>query len=95
MDDDALRRGKPTCHVVFGEATALLAGDALQTLGFELLATRPARRCVGGAARRGGRDGGGAIGVVGMAGGQALDLAAPDARPRSPTRRSPPANPRA
>ena len=34
--------GRPTCHVVFGEATALLAGDALQTLGFELLATRPA-----------------------------------------------------
>src|SRR5450830_145996 len=42
MDDDGLRRGRPTCHIVFGEATALLAGDALQTLGFELLATRPA-----------------------------------------------------
>ena len=40
MDDDALRRGKPTCHVAFGEATALLAGDALQSLAFE-------RACVG------------------------------------------------
>ncbi len=76
MDDDALRRGRPTCHVVFGEATALLAGDALQTLGFELLATRPAgearaarrARAVAMTAR--------AIGVAGMAGGQALDLAA-------------------
>lgn len=39
MDDDSLRRGKPTCHIAFGEATAILAGDALQTLAFELLAT--------------------------------------------------------
>lgn len=38
MDDDALRRGKPTCHVKFGEATAVLAGDALQTLAFEIIA---------------------------------------------------------
>ena len=38
MDDDQLRRGKPTCHVEFDEATALLAGDALQTLAFQLLA---------------------------------------------------------
>lgn len=37
MDDDALRRGQPTCHIVFGEATALLAGDVLQTLAFEVL----------------------------------------------------------
>jgi farnesyl diphosphate synthase/geranylgeranyl diphosphate synthase type II len=37
MDDDDLRRGKPTCHIVFGEATAILAGDALQTLAFEWL----------------------------------------------------------
>jgi farnesyl diphosphate synthase len=76
MDDDDLRRGQPTCHVKFGEATALLAGDALQTLGFELLATRPAGDAF--AARRAlavamtAR----AIGVEGMAGGQALDLAA-------------------
>ncbi len=39
MDDDDLRRGRPTCHVVFGEAMAILAGDALQALAFELLAT--------------------------------------------------------
>lgn len=80
MDDDDLRRGKPTCHVVFGEATALLAGDALQTLGFEVLATRPrgdewaARRAEAVAMVSG------AIGLEGMAGGQALDLAATDAR---------------
>ncbi len=42
MDDDDLRRGKPTCHVAFGEANALLAGDALQALAFEWLATLPA-----------------------------------------------------
>jgi len=39
MDDDTLRRGKPTCHVVFGEATAILAGDALLTLAFEILSS--------------------------------------------------------
>lgn len=38
MDDDELRRGKPTCHVRFGEATAILAGDALQTLAFQTIA---------------------------------------------------------
>ncbi len=76
MDDDALRRGKPTCHVVHGEAMALLAGDALQSLGFEVLASRPAGE--GSAASRAeavlllAR----AIGAGGMAGGQALDLAA-------------------
>jgi len=80
MDDDDLRRGKPTCHVVFGEATALLAGDTLQTLGFEVLATYP--RGTAYAERRAeatlflAR----AIGLDGMAGGQALDLAATDAR---------------
>ena len=37
MDDDNLRRGKPTCHIAFGEATAILAGDAFQTLAFDLL----------------------------------------------------------
>ena len=42
MDDDDLRRGVPTCHKVFGEATALLAGDALQALAFELAAQTPA-----------------------------------------------------
>src|SRR4029453_16094101 len=39
MDNDVLRRGKPTVHVAFGEATALLAGDALQSLAFEILGT--------------------------------------------------------
>ena len=38
MDDDDLRRGKPTCHIAFNEATAILAGDALQALAFEVLA---------------------------------------------------------
>ncbi|MFZ1723594.1 MAG: polyprenyl synthetase family protein, partial [Dokdonella sp.] len=37
MDDDALRRGRPTCHIEFGEAMAILAGDALQALAFEVL----------------------------------------------------------
>src|ERR1051325_6955368 len=38
MDDDDLRRGRPTCHVKFGEATAILAGDALQALAFQTIA---------------------------------------------------------
>jgi farnesyl diphosphate synthase len=73
MDDDVLRRGQPTCHVKFGEATAMLAGDALQPLAFEVLANTPitdAQRvqiisllAV-------------ASGAPGMAGGQAIDLAA-------------------
>jgi geranylgeranyl diphosphate synthase type II len=44
MDDDQLRRGKPTCHVAFDEATAILAGDALLTLAFQVLASMPAER---------------------------------------------------
>ncbi len=76
MDDDDLRRGRPTCHIVFGEAMAILAGDALQALAFELLAhdvdvgVSPTR-CVE-MLRVLGR----ACGAEGMAGGQALDLAA-------------------
>ena len=76
MDDDSLRRGRPTCHIVFGEAMAILAGDALQALAFELLAhdvelgVAPTR-CVE-MLRVLGR----ACGAEGMAGGQALDLAA-------------------
>ena len=74
MDNDVLRRGKPTVHVKFGEASALLAGDALQALAFELLtpelegmpAERQARLC-----RLLAR----AAGSAGMAGGQAIDLA--------------------
>jgi farnesyl diphosphate synthase len=42
MDDDVLRRGKPTCHVEFDEATALLVGDALQTLAFQRADEAPA-----------------------------------------------------
>jgi len=74
MDNDVLRRGKPTVHVKFGEAGALLAGDALQALAFELLtpgdpSVAPAvqaRLC---------RLLAGAAGSQGMAGGQAIDLA--------------------
>lgn len=71
MDDDDLRRGKPSCHKAYDEATAMLAGDALQSLAFELLGslehgkstvlTRTLAR---------------ASGSLGMAGGQALDLQA-------------------
>jgi len=75
MDDDVLRRGKPTCHVEFDEATALLVGDALQSLAFQLLADfrladDPSAqlemvKLLAAAA-----------GSRGMAGGQAIDLAA-------------------
>ena len=47
LDNDDLRRGKPTCHVVFGEATAILAGDALQTQAYEVLAEPPHSRRIG------------------------------------------------
>ncbi len=75
MDDDDLRRGKPSCHRAFDEATALLVGDALQGLAFEILANdtgaaiAPARRLqmIAQLAH--------AAGSVGMAGGQAIDLA--------------------
>jgi len=71
MDDDDLRRGKPSCHKAYGEATALLTGDALQSLAFETLCNSPLNtkqqitmvktlaQCSG---------------LVGMAGGQAIDL---------------------
>lgn len=74
MDNDVLRRGKPTVHVKYGEAGALLAGDALQTLAFELLTPSdsdiPAQVQAGlcGLLARG-------AGHSGMAGGQAIDLA--------------------
>lgn len=71
MDDDRLRRGKPTCHVAFDEATALLAGDALQALAFEVLARAPLRE-TGAACALLAK----AAGAAGMAGGQAIDLAA-------------------
>ncbi|PZQ47819.1 MAG: farnesyl-diphosphate synthase [Rhodovulum sulfidophilum] len=75
MDDDDLRRGKPTVHRVWDEATAILAGDALQTLAFDILAAdqgaidpRIRIRLIQGLA--------GASGWRGMVGGQALDIAA-------------------
>lgn len=76
MDDDDLRRGRPTCHRAFDEATAILAGDALQLLAFRILARDPGfaddplvrARLIELLADASGTDG--------MAGGQALDLAA-------------------
>jgi geranylgeranyl pyrophosphate synthase len=76
MDDDDLRRGRPTTHVAFDEATAILAGDALQALAFDVLSSYPAlndfpqsrirmMRCLASAA-----------GSTGMTGGQAQDLMA-------------------
>jgi len=75
MDNDVLRRGKPTVHVAYGEATALLAGDALQALAFELLAPADAdvpERTQAALCRLLAL----AAGHAGMAGGQAIDLAA-------------------
>ena len=74
MDDDDLRRGKPTCHKAFDEATALLAGDALQALAFELIAGD--RRLRDAARVRMLQTLTRAAGARGMAGGQAVDLAA-------------------
>jgi farnesyl diphosphate synthase len=75
MDDDDMRRGRPTCHKAYDEATALLVGDALQPLAFQLLARDPKLppspsirlKLVDMLAQ--------AIGTFGMAGGQAIDLA--------------------
>jgi farnesyl diphosphate synthase len=76
MDNDDLRRGKPTCHKAFDDATAILAGDGLQALAFEVLASDPAMaagaqqrlKMVAELAR--------ASGPAGMVGGQAIDMAA-------------------
>ncbi len=78
MDDDDLRRGKPTSHRVFGEATAILAGDALHSLAFSslLVAVRDATL-----ARALARELATAAGVDGMVGGQSEDLAAEGLRP--------------
>ncbi|KAA5945035.1 (2E,6E)-farnesyl diphosphate synthase [Pantoea sp. Bo_2] len=76
MDDDALRRGQPTCHIKYGEDTAILAGDALQTLAFSIL-TDAAMPGVSAEYRlRMISELANASGVAGMCGGQALDLAA-------------------
>ena len=70
MDNDTLRRGKPTCHIAYGEATALLAGDALQSLAFGLLGDGSMRASGVACAMLAT-----AAGAAGMAGGQAIDLA--------------------
>ena len=71
MDDDTMRRGRPTCHVAFGEATALLAGDALQSQAFAVLGRARLRDTAFACALLAE-----ASGALGMAGGQAIDLAA-------------------
>ncbi len=76
MDDDALRRGKPTVHVVYGEALAMLVGDALQALAFEALAAANTAGASAGATVRMVAELARAAGSLGMAGGQAIDLAA-------------------
>ena len=76
MDDDDLRRGKPTCHKAFDEATAILAGDALQTLAFYILAHDPAIQTDAAARLQMVEALTLASGSRGMVGGQAIDLAA-------------------
>ncbi|MBH0058191.1 (2E,6E)-farnesyl diphosphate synthase [Pseudoalteromonas sp. SWXJZ94C] len=77
MDDDDLRRGRPTCHIVYGEAEAILAGDALQTLAFELISNHNFKcssktqvKMIAKLAH--------ASGLEGMVAGQGLDIAATD-----------------
>jgi farnesyl diphosphate synthase len=77
MDDDDLRRGKPTVHIAFDEATAILAGDALQSLAFERLADAP---LPAGARVAMLRELAVAAGAAGMCGGQALDIGATGTR---------------
>lgn len=76
MDDDDLRRGQPTTHVIHGEAVAVLVGDGLQALAFEVLASGggPSSGAMVSVLARAG-------GLVGMVGGQALDLAAEGQQP--------------
>jgi geranylgeranyl diphosphate synthase type II len=83
LDNDDLRRGRPTCHVVFGEATAILAGDALQTQAYEVLARLecPAEsrvRIIEEIAHGTGT-------IDGMIGGQVVDLEAEHSKPDLPT----------
>ena len=72
MDDDDLRRGRPSCHKVFGEANAILAGDALHTLAFGILGSFPDPARAAAMVRELAR----ACGTRGMVGGQAADLEA-------------------
>src|SRR5262245_63634473 len=74
MDDDDLRRGRPTCHRAFDEATAILVGDALQVLAFEILASGPGLPADAAIRLELVRLLAIASGTSGMAGGQALDL---------------------
>lgn len=76
MDDDDLRRGKPTCHKAFDEATAILAGDALQALAFTVLAVNPDTEVSDLAKLQMVKILGNASGANGMAAGQAIDLEA-------------------
>ncbi|HET9033302.1 MAG TPA: farnesyl diphosphate synthase [Dokdonella sp.] len=76
MDDDAIRRGRPTCHVEFGEAMAILAGDALQALAFEVLAHDETPGIDSKTRLEMLRVLANACGSQGMAGGQAFDLSA-------------------
>ena len=83
LDNDDLRRGRPTCHKAFGEATAILAGDALQTLAYLVLArmqcSAEARVAIIAEIAR-------ATGTIdGMIGGQVMDLEAEHTRPDAPT----------
>ena len=74
MDDDTLRRGRPTCHIAFDEATAILAGDALLTLAFEVLAAQPQGGALALELAR-------AAGSRGVIGGQAEDIDAEGKEP--------------
>src|SRR4029077_4642987 len=79
LDNDDLRRGKPTCHVVFGEALAILAGDALQTQAYEVLARL---RCPAEARVRIVEEIAHGTGTIdGMIGGQVVDLEAEHSKP--------------
>ena len=75
MDDDDYRRGRPTNHKVFGEAMAVLAGDAMTALAFECLLTEDQEECFpAGAQLRAARAVARAIGTVGLVGGQVMDI---------------------
>lgn len=80
MDNDDLRRGKPTCHKAFDEATAILVGDALQSLAFEVLATDAALAVSGERRTQMIAELARASGSRGMVGGQAIDIAAAGSR---------------
>jgi len=76
MDDDDLRRGRPTCHRAYDEATAILVGDALQALAFSVLADDAIGKVISSTRLSMIRTLAQAAGTTGMAGGQAVDLAA-------------------